>query len=237
MKPDFERFRLAVTREGIPDRIPLAEVGIDIEVMEAFLERPIDSVKTYASFWEKAGYDYALVGVRGQPIYDSFQLKIAEGQLTAHSPEKTVSLYSSARVKDQETFDSYPWIGPEDVYYKDVDLIKDHLADGMKLVVNIGPIFQSLFRIMGVETLSIATIENPGLVRVFLLKSFLKDGDLHLLLINLVSKKDDLFVFVVNIHFRKTLQTSFADSPRKSCCKNSGLNNQFDSRIDNIYII
>jgi len=165
MKPDFQRVRKAVTREGIPDRIPLAEVGIDIEVMEAFLGRPIDGIETYASFWEKAGYDYALLGVRGQPIYDSFQLKIAEGQLTSHSPEKTVSLYSSARVKDEKTFDSYPWIGPEDVYYKDVDLIKDHLADGMKLVVNIGPIFQSLFRIMGVETLSIAMFENPALVR------------------------------------------------------------------------
>ena len=165
MKPDFQRFRAAVTREGIPDRIPLAEVGVDIEVMEAFLGRPIDSIETYASFWEKAGYDYALLGVRGQPIYDSFQLKIAEGRLSSHPPEKTVSTYSSSRIKDEETFDSYPWIGPEDVYYKDVDLIKDYLVDGMKLVVSNGPIFQSLFRIMGVEALSIAIVENPAIVR------------------------------------------------------------------------
>jgi uroporphyrinogen decarboxylase len=165
VKPNFQRFRVAVTREGIPDRIPLAEVGVDIEVMEAFLGRQIDSIETYASFWEKAGYDYALLGVRGQPIHDSFQLKIAEGQLTSHSLEKTVSTYSSARVKDEETFDSYPWIGAEDVYYKDVDLIRDHLSDGMKLVVGNGPIFQSLFRIMGVETLTITMFENPSLIR------------------------------------------------------------------------
>ena len=165
MRPDFQRFRAAVTRESIPDRIPLAEGHVDIEVMEAFLGRPMSDIETYASFWEKAGYDYALLSVRGQPIHDSSQVKIADGQLTAHAVQGTVSTYASARVKDEETFASYPWIGPEDVYYRDVDLIKDYLPDGAKLVANTGPIFQSLFRIMGVETLSIAMCENPALVR------------------------------------------------------------------------
>lgn len=162
-KPDFRRFHAAITRKGLPDRVPNAEVGIDIEVMEAFLGQPIIDIKTYASFWEKAGYDYALLQVRGQPIYDSTQIKVAEGVLTAVMPT-TVSTNGTFGIQDEKMFHEYPWIGPQDVYYKDVDMIKDCLPYGMKLIVNHGPQFQSLFRIMGIETLSIASIENPKLI-------------------------------------------------------------------------
>ena len=95
-RPDFQTFHAAVTRQAVPDRIPTAEVGIDIEVMDAFLARPISDIKTYASFWEQAGYDYALLQVRGQPISDSFQVKIAEGQLALHGPEASVSTFLRA---------------------------------------------------------------------------------------------------------------------------------------------
>ena len=131
--------------------------------MEAFLEQPITDIKTYTSFWEKAGYDYALLELRGQPIYDSSQIKIAEGIRTSVTPT-TVATDGTSGIKDEKMFDEYPWIGPEDVYYKDIDMIKDCLPDGMKLVVNHGPQFQSLFRIMGIEALSIASIENPELL-------------------------------------------------------------------------
>jgi len=164
-QPDFERFRLAVTRDRLPDRIPTAEVEVDVQVMEAFLGRPLADIETYARFWQEAGYDYIVLQVRGQPLSDSMQMKVAEGELTQHGPEATVSTFASARITDEQSFDTYPWIGPADVYYKDVDLIKDHLPDGMKLVVNHGPIFQSLFRMMGIQALSFATVENPGLVR------------------------------------------------------------------------
>ncbi|MFZ2658110.1 MAG: uroporphyrinogen decarboxylase family protein [Victivallales bacterium] len=162
--PDFNRFRAAVTRNGTPDRIPLAEVGIDIEVIEAYLGRPVDGIKTYIGFFKEAGYDYTLLQVRGQPIPDTFQVKIEEHELLLHGPENSVSSHSSARINDERTFNEYPWIGPENVYYRDVDRARDYLPDGMKLVVNHGPIFQSLFRMMGIENLSIATVENPALI-------------------------------------------------------------------------
>lgn len=162
-RPDFRRFHAAVTRERLPDRVPNAEVFVDIEVMEVFLGRPITDIKTYASFWEKAGYDYALLQVRGQPIYDSRQIKIAEGILTSHMPT-TVSTDGTSGIQDEKMFNEYPWIGPQDVYYKDMDMIRYYLPDGMKLIVSHGPQFQSLFRIMGIEALSIALVENPQLI-------------------------------------------------------------------------
>jgi len=50
--------------------------------------------------------------------------------------------------------------------------------------------------------------ERISLVYVLPLASFLKDGDLHLLLVDLVTKEDDLLVFVIGIHFRKSFQAS-----------------------------
>ena len=161
--PDFGRFRAAITRRCLPDRVPTAEVDVDLEVVEAFVGRPVD-LPTYASFWAEAGYDYVLLQVRGQPLADSHQIKIAEGQLVLHGTEQTVSTFGTARIHDEQSFDAYPWIGPQDVHYGDVDLIRDHLPAGTKLVVNCGPIFQFFFRAMGVEALSIAMAENPDLL-------------------------------------------------------------------------
>lgn len=103
-RPDFTRFHAAVTRKAIPDRIPLAEVGIDIEVMESFLGRPIDNLKTYVKFFIEAGYDYVLLQVRGQPIFDTFQVKIEDGQLRLHGDENSVSSHSSAKIQDERSF-------------------------------------------------------------------------------------------------------------------------------------
>ena len=164
MRPDFGRLEAAVTRRRLPDRVPTAEVGIDMEIVEAFVGRPLD-LPAYTSFWAEAGYDYVLLQVRGQPLADSHQVKIAEGRLALHGNEATVSTFGTARITDEQSFDAYPWIGPQDVYYRDVDLIRDHLAEGMKLVVNCGPIFQFFFRAMGIEALSIAMVDNPDLLR------------------------------------------------------------------------
>ena len=162
-QPDFSRFRAAMTRERLPDRIPTAEVGIDMEIVAAFLGRPVD-LKSYASFWAQAGYDYVLLQVRGQPLADSHQVKIAEGQMALHGAEESVSTFGTAAIRDEQTFEAYPWIGPQDVYYRDVDQIREHLPEGAKLVVNCGPIFQFFFRAMGIEELSIAMLENPDLL-------------------------------------------------------------------------
>ncbi len=163
-RPDFRRFRAAITRESLPDRVPTAELAIDMEVIAAFMGQPID-LPTYASFWAQAGYDYVMLQVRGQPLADSHQVKIAEGQLDLHGAEASVSTFGSGLIQDEQTFETYSWISHADVYYRDVDLIRDHLPDGMKLVVNCGPIFQFFFRAMGLDALSIAIVENPGLLQ------------------------------------------------------------------------
>jgi len=183
--PDFARFEAAVTRGRLPDRVPLGEIEVDFAVMEAFLGRPVSDLETYCAFWKEAGYDYAILQVRGQWLADSFQIKISEGVLEQEGPE-SVSTFEAAGVHDEESFESYPWIGPEGVYYRDVDLIEKVLPEGMKLIVNVGPIFSGVWRCMGLEAFSLACVEKPGLVTAVVEKM----GDLLVAIVENVAQRE-----------------------------------------------
>ena len=168
-QPDFESLKAAIMRRRHPELVSMAELQVDPEVMEAKLGRPVENLADYVSFWEMAGYDYSLLFVRGQPLPDHFyQMKVGGTRknlaFDRDSAESCSSLVVSGGIKDEQSFEQYPWIGPEDVYYDEVDAIREHLPDGMKLIVNQGPLFSGIWRVMGMEAFSIACVENPGLV-------------------------------------------------------------------------
>ena len=163
--PDFTRFYDAISRRKLPDRLPLGEGAVAFEVMAAFLGRPISDLATYVRFWEEAGHDYTVLQLRGQWLSDSFQIKIDAGVLKHPNPAASASTYSAGAITDEQTFAAYPWIDMSGVYFNDVDNVEGLLPDGMKLIVNIGPLFGGIWRSMGLETFAIACIEQPDLVR------------------------------------------------------------------------
>jgi hypothetical protein len=55
--------------------------------------------------------------------------------------------------------------------------------------------------------------------------------------IDLVAKEDDLFVFVIGIHFRKPFQATFAGSSGESGCQDGCLDNQRDCGVGNLDIV
>ncbi len=166
-KLDFDRFLDVVTRRRLPDRVPLVDGAVDPEIMDAFLGRPVANVRDFVEFWKTAGYDYIILYIRGQPIPDhSVQFKIGQRHVEPLAHGASTSTFDVAMgVKDEEGFETYPWVGPEDIYYDDVDAVRDELPDGMKLVVCQGPLFSGIWRMMGMETFSTACVENPELVR------------------------------------------------------------------------
>ena len=165
MKPDFQRFRTAITREALPDRVPNAEVGIDIEMMDAFVGSPINDLGSYVTFFEQAGYDFVLLQVRGQPLPDSSQPLIRQRRIGSAKRTSSLGTFGSGAVIDQQSFDAYPWIGRRDVVYGDVDDVKRYLPDGMMVIVNHGPLFSGMWRIMGLEAFAEACAANTPLIR------------------------------------------------------------------------
>lgn len=166
-KPDFNRFLAAVTRKHLPDRLPLCELEVDLEIMEAFMGHPITSLKDRTEFWVEAGYDYSLLSVRGQPLPEYLNQSNNDNKhAVSTSKSHDHSTYDVAvGVKDEKSFEDYPWIGPDEINYSEVDSIRNFLPDGMKLVVNHGPLFSGMWRVMGLESFSIACYENPSLIK------------------------------------------------------------------------
>jgi hypothetical protein len=72
---------------------------------------------------------------------------------------------------------------------------------------------------------------------VVLLESLLENGYLYLLLIDLVTKKDDFLIFVVGIHFRQPFQASFAGSSGESGSYNGRFNDQCNSMGDDVQVL
>lgn len=162
--PDFNRIRAALTRNSLPDRVPIAEGCIDTEVMQAFLGKPIHRAADVVQFWRGAGYDYALFQVRGQPLPDSEQVKLTEGIHRPHS-RQAQSTGTSGMITGWKEFETYPWIDIRGVYFKDVEQAEACPLGGMKLIINVGPIFSGIWRSMGLECFSVACLDAPDLVR------------------------------------------------------------------------
>jgi len=78
---------------------------------------------------------------------------------------------------------------------------------------------------------------SVAVVCLFLLDPFLKNGNLHLLLIDLVAEEDDFLLFVVGVHFRQAFQASFAGSSGESGGKNRSFNDQCNRGVDNLDIV
>ena len=164
--PDFSRFEAAVTREHLPDRLPNSELEVDVEIMEEFMGHRIRNVQDHADFWREAGYDYTVLYILGQPIPDHFYQDIIGEETPGHNEGSgSASTFTVAGVKDEQSFEAYPWHGPEDIYYRDVDMIAQCLPEGMKLVISQGPLFSGLWRLMGLQEFSIACLENPDLIK------------------------------------------------------------------------
>ena len=161
-RPDFSRFRAAITRESVPDCVPFGENDIDHEIMSAFLGQRVHDLESYVSFWVKAGYDYVLLEIRSQFISDSYQKKLSDGVLFAETDQAAGA--SVGFVTDEQSFLSYPWTRPEEVYYRDIDLVKDHLPDQMKVILSIGPLYNGVQRVMGMDSFVTAYAENHQLL-------------------------------------------------------------------------
>ena len=177
LQPDFERV-LTALRCQRPDRIPLAEVGVDQKVKEALLGRPVLGLGDEVEFWHQAGYDYVLVGrnlglgmfpgVRiGRPLQP---IEHEQGRGRSWADE------GHGIITDMDAFERYPWPDPAKADYREFEQVGQYLPVGMKAIFYGGPIFQWVWMLMGFETFCFALIENLELVE----RLFVRLGQIRL---------------------------------------------------------
>ena len=158
MTTDFERIRKVLMLEGEPDRVPLAELIIDTVIQEQFLGRKILSIKDSIEFWQKAGYDY----IRIVPPY-TFNM---EKTMIKSDDGRTWPDESKGIINTIEDFEKHKWQKLREIDFSCYEISSKNMPEGMKIIIGAGDIFTHTWELMGFENFSIATVENPELVKL-----------------------------------------------------------------------
>jgi len=185
-EPNFERLRDTLFFCGEPDRIPLVELGIDREVKEAFLGKPVKSFKDSIEFCKRAGYDYYILrfsytddfnvgSFSKQPWGAATEVPSVYGlgKKERHWLREKKSYISS--VKD---FDKFPWpkygetpiiAGEPDVAILPakyaIEDIEKYLPKKMRVIGWTSGIYEYVVWLMGYENFCFALKDNSGLIK------------------------------------------------------------------------
>ena len=173
-QPDFNRFLKAVTRGGIPDRVPFFEIHgqLDQKVLDYIKGQdpsfewvcPIDSafgeedaeLRRHISYMYALGYDYCTV-------IPSFEFK--KSLRTSASTNRSFLMAEGAMIRDRGDFSRYLWPDASGDCYAQIESAKKYLPEGMKVVAySRGPHLASLY-LLGYEGICYLLEDDEKLVR------------------------------------------------------------------------
>jgi len=124
--------------------------GEDAPAAGSDYEQPVLITRAFA----KAGYDY---------------VNLHASNFGFPRPEKkrasTLSLNDGACVTDAESFAAYEWQDPETADYSHLDVLKNYLEDGMKIIAY-GPsgVLENTINLVGYDNLCLMVHDDPVLV-------------------------------------------------------------------------
>ena len=157
--PDFDNL-LAVLRRQPPSRPTLFEFFLNGPLYTRLAGAPdptwpqnlADQLRTVRAFCS-AGYDYATFRIPGF----GFPAGPVEQKATR-------SINDGAVIRDRATFESYPWLDPDEVDYSVLEQAAPHIPPGMKLVVcGPGGVLENVIRLVGYESLCLMIMDHDDL--------------------------------------------------------------------------
>ena len=190
MRPDFERLRKALLREGEPDRVPLWEIGIDATHKARLLGRAVRGYPDEFAFWAAAGYDHVPIsagfrylirptdplhpGRRSQRDMVS-QRDIDAGKLaTAKRAQYALDgnlaqrdwapLGGDGLITSMAEFRDFPWPRVADFPYEPFEIAARELPEGLRVSVHLGWNFTGAWWLAGMERFLAGLFDQPELV-------------------------------------------------------------------------
>lgn len=155
--PDFRN--IASVLEGrVPARPTLFELFIDAAHVQKASGIAIDSQRAAIAATIRAndalGYDYAIITSSG------FHYPFGQ---TAY--KGTLSLNDSPVIADRASFDAYPWPDAAAFDAEHIDMAKELLPDGMKLMIWMADgLLETVIRLVGYESLCMMLYDDEALV-------------------------------------------------------------------------
>jgi uroporphyrinogen decarboxylase len=170
IEPDFERFRTMLLRDREPDRVPLGDVSIHRMLQERFLGRPIRSLEDEVEFWYRAGYDHfpIHIGLQETSLIKQQTMHELEANYAADTMEtqrRSWATEGKGLIGALEDLNSVQWPDPDALDYSVFDRVDAILPPRVKIIAVMGKIFTSVSWLMGLEGLSLATMDNPDLIK------------------------------------------------------------------------
>ena len=166
IKPDINRL-LKTIRHEEPDRVPLAELGVDTPIKDQFMGRPIRTVEDEVAFQYAAGFDY--VYLRAEYDYLGTSPAVSTGtprawQWSAAPESETISTSQDGPVATLADLETYPWPDPATVSVANLERAARVLPAGMGIITGVGGCFTRTWMILGYERFCLALVDSPELV-------------------------------------------------------------------------
>lgn len=160
-KPDFNRLKKVLLRDGEPDIVPFYELFADTEIMQAVLGKPV-TYSTVIEFQYKMGYDYASAGINF--IYPKNLLSTDDTAELSRGKRNFVD-DNHGMIEDRKDFDKYPWLKINSSAFYGINETIKYLPDGMKIILSMpGGILENVMWLMGYVPFSYAIHDDEQLI-------------------------------------------------------------------------
>jgi len=167
--PDFERVRTVLMRTGEPDRVPLGDISVHPLLKEKLLGRVVRDLEDEVAFWYEASFDYVPIeqGLQLTPLIKRQSMHQIEANYAADTTETTERSWATegkGLITTLEELEAVEWPDPDALDYSRFERIGAILPPKMKVVAVLGKVFTCVWWLMGLEGLSMALVDDPGLV-------------------------------------------------------------------------
>jgi uroporphyrinogen decarboxylase len=175
MTPDFEQFKKALRRDK-PDRIPIFETLVGLEIQSQFLGRNVieSDLSSQVEFWQRAGYDHMPLPVgmmnpgeitKESRIYNVVQQVLTKGKADVVIPW---NIEENGIITTEKDFDEFPWDDASKLDFTKIDQAGSMISEGMKIVAVSGKIFTLTWMLMGFQNFAMSlTLQQELTEKVF----------------------------------------------------------------------
>lgn len=186
--PDVDKLVDVLKGKRESKEVLLAELIIDDEILEEYTIKYLKKewVKydrknkdARRKYWDNVLECYKTLGYSGFRVSNALMFNVIMDKAVTSSNETRNWVNHSGQIKDEESFDKYPWPTEDDIDLFDYEYVSSILPDNMGIFACVyGGIFEMLCEyIVGVEELCYMQYDNPELLK----RIFDKVGDLLLL--------------------------------------------------------
>ncbi len=172
-RPDWNRDRSVILRQGLPDWVPFMEAGLDRTHKARVLGRPVRSL---ADDWEvsrRVGQSFVVISIglhSSRALLDAMMTTevgaLAEDEATmgwAHGTRHWAHGKEGV-IRDEAEFEAFPWPDPDQFDMSVLDEADRLLPAEYKVVFAVGKVFNLAWWLMGFDAFSYALADQPALI-------------------------------------------------------------------------